>query len=83
MNHNTRCNVVHPQCRGYVHRTLFYSTLYKNHSSDLCTQLQIPSSPQSRAHSCRPLRTLLHISFITQNPLCTQLRRLSMHIAGT
>ena len=28
-NHNTRYNVVHPQCRGYVHRTVFYSTCYK------------------------------------------------------
>ena len=40
-NHDTRYNVVHPQCRGYVHRTAFYSTFYKNHSSDLRTQLQI------------------------------------------
>ena len=40
-NHNTRYNVVHPQFRGYVHRTVFYSILYKNHSSDLRTQLQI------------------------------------------
>ena len=42
-NHNTRYNVVHPQCRGYVHRTLFYSTFLQNHNSDLRTQLQIPS----------------------------------------
>ena len=56
-NNNTRYNVVHPQFKGYVHRTVFYSTLYKNHSSDLHTQLQISSSPQSRAHNCRPLRT--------------------------
>ena len=26
MNHNTRYNVVHPQCRGYVHRIVLYST---------------------------------------------------------
>ena len=66
-NHNTRCNVVHPQFRGYVHRTMFYSTLYKNHSSDLRTQLQISSISQVAhlaadllnhpknicAHSCR------------------------------
>ena len=45
-NHETRYNVVHPQFRGYIHRTVFYSTLYKNHSSDLRTQLQIPSIPQ-------------------------------------
>ena len=25
MNHNTRCHMVHPQCRGYVHRTVLYS----------------------------------------------------------
>ena len=82
-NHNTRYNVVHPQCRGYVHRTVFYSTFYKNHSSDLRTQLQIPSSPQSRTHSCRPLRTQLQISLITKNPLHTQLQRSSTHTAGT
>ena len=59
-NHNTRYNVVHPQFRGYIQRTVFYSTLYKNHSSDLRTQLQIPSIPQDVhlaadlcAHSCR------------------------------
>ena len=73
-NHDTRYNVVQPQCRGYVHRTVFYSTFYKNHSSDLRTQLQIPSSPQSRAHSCRPLCTQLQISLITQKP--------SVHIAA-
>ena len=60
--------MVHPQFRGYVHRTVFYSTLYKNHSSDLRTQLQILLSPQSHAHSYRPLRTQLQISFITQKP---------------
>ena len=67
-NHNTRYNVVHPQCRGYVHRTVFYSTLYKNHSSDLRTQLEIPSSPQSCALSCRSLCTQLQILLITQKP---------------
>ena len=36
-NNNTRYNMVHPQFRGYVHITVFYSTLYKNHSSDLRT----------------------------------------------
>ena len=58
-NHNTRYNVVHPQFRGYVHRTVFYSTLYKNHGSDMRNQLQIPSIPQAAhlaadlcAHSC-------------------------------
>ena len=67
-NQDTIYNMVHPQCRGYVHRTVFYSTLYKNHSSHLHTQLQIPSSPQSCAHSCRPLRTQLQIFFITPKP---------------
>ena len=59
-NHDTRYNVVHPQCRGYIHRTVFYSTFYKNHSSDLRTQLQIPSVLKAAhtaaglcAHSCR------------------------------
>ena len=66
--------MVHPQCRGYIHRNVFYSTLYKNHSSDLRTQLQIPSGPQSCAHSCRPLRTQLQIFLITQKP--------STHIAA-
>ena len=60
--------MVHPHFRGYVHRTVFYSTLYKNHSSDLRTQLQITSSPQSCALSCRSLRTQLQIFLITQKP---------------
>ena len=67
-NHNTKYNVVHPQCRDYVHRTTFYSTFYKNHSSDLRTQLSIPSIPQSCALSCRSLRTHLQIFFITPKP---------------
>ena len=66
--------MVHPQFRGYVHKTVFYSTIYKNHSSDLCTQLQIPSIPQSCALSCRSLRTQLQIFLITQKP--------SVHIAA-
>ena len=81
-NHNTRYNVVHPQFSGYFHRTVFYSTLYKNHSSDLRTQLQIPSIPQSCTLSCRSLRTQLQIFLITKNPLHTQLLRSSMHTAG-
>ena len=60
--------MVHPHFRGYVHRTMFYSTLYKNHSSDLCTQLQIPSIPQSCALSYRSLCTQLQIFLITQKP---------------
>ena len=35
--HDTRYNVVHPQCRGYVHRTVFYSTLYKKTIVLICT----------------------------------------------
>ena len=45
--------MVHPQCRGYVHRTAFIFNSLQRHSSDLCTQLQIFSTTQSCALSCR------------------------------
>ena len=45
-NHNTRYNVVHPQCRGYVHKIVFYSTLYKKITVLIC------------ALSCRSLQVL-------------------------
>ena len=68
-NHNTRYNVVHPQCRGYVHKLWFIQLATKS-TVDLRTQLQIPSILKSRAHSSRPLRTQLQVfpqSFL-QNP---------------
>ena len=68
-NHDTRYNVVHPQCRGYVHRTVFYSIFLQKPqfwSAHLATD---PFSPQSRAHSCRPLRTQLQI-FLSSKTLC-------------
>ena len=55
-NHNTGYNVVHPQCRGYVHKLRFIQLSTKP-QFDLRTQLQIPSILNSRAHSSRPLRT--------------------------
>ena len=61
--------MVHPQCRGYVHKTVFYFNFLQNHSSDLCTQLQISSSLLSRAHNSRPLCTQLQISLnLLQKP---------------
>ena len=59
-NHNTRYNVVHPQCRGYVHRTVFYSTCYKI-TVLIC------------ALSCRSL-LVLKIHAHSSRPLCTQLQ---------
>ena len=59
-NHNTKYNVVHPQCRGYVHKLCFIQLSTKP-QFDLCTQLQIPSVLNSRAHSSRPLCTQLQI----------------------
>ena len=59
-NHNTKYNVVHPQCRGYIHKMPFIQLATKP-QFDLCTQLQIPSVLNSRAHSSRPLRTQLQI----------------------
>ena len=67
-NHNTKYNVVHPQCRGYVHKLCFIQLATKP-QFDLHTQLHIPLVLNSRAHSSRPLRT--------------QLQRSSTHIAGT
>ena len=45
--------MVHPQCRGYVHRTAVIFNFLQTHSFDLCTQLQISSITQSCALSCR------------------------------
>ena len=59
-NYNTRCNVVHPQCRGYVHKLCFIQFATKP-QFDLRTQLQIPLVLNSRAHSSRPLCTQLQI----------------------
>ena len=44
--------VVHPQCRGYLHRTTVIFNLLQTHSSDLRTQLQISSAILSCALSC-------------------------------
>ena len=45
--------MVHPQCRGYVHKTMFIFNFLQTHSSDLHTQLQIFSTTQICALSCR------------------------------
>ena len=45
--------MVHPQCRGYVHRTTFIFNTLQNNSSDLRTQLQIFSTTQNYALSYR------------------------------
>ena len=52
--------MVHPQCRGYVHKLCFIQLATKP-QFDLRTQLQIPSVLNNRAHSSRPLRTQLQI----------------------
>ena len=82
-NHNTKYNVVHPQCRGYVHKLRF---------------IPLSSKPQFIcAHSCRFLPSLIAAhtaagfcahscrSFFPpyKNPLRTQLQRSSTHTAGT
>ena len=56
-NHNTRYNVVHPQCRGYVHRTMFYSTCYKITVLIYALSCRSLLVLKSRAHSSRPLHT--------------------------
>ena len=63
INHDTKYNVVHPQCRGYIHKLRFIQLATKP-QFDLRTQLQIPSVLNSRAHSSRPLCTQLQI-FLT------------------
>ena len=45
--------MVHPQCRGYIHRTMFIFNNLQTHSYDLHTQLQIFSTTQNCALSCR------------------------------
>ena len=75
-NHNTKYNVVHPQCRGYVHKLRF---------------IPLSPKPQFIcALSCRFLQllTAAHTAadlsfFLTKNPLRTQLQRSSTHTAGT
>ena len=44
--------MVHPQCRGYVHRTVVIFNFLQTHSSDLRTQLQIFSAILTYALSC-------------------------------
>ena len=60
-NHNTRYNVVHPQCRGYVHRTVFIFNSLQQHSYDLCTELQISAHLAADLLNNPKLRTQLQI----------------------
>ena len=67
-NHNTKYNVVHPQCRGYVHKLCFIPLSSKpQFIYALSYRFLLPFD--SRAHSSRLLRT--------------QLQRSSTHTAGT
>ena len=65
-NHNTGYNVVHPQCRGYVHKTVFLFNLLQSHSlicALSCRSLQSLKSAHTAAgpcaHSCRSFLNLL------------------------
>ena len=90
--------VVHPQCRGYIHRTTFYSTLYKQQflsAHSVAGLLNNPKTTHLAANSFSDLRTQLQmfsapLSYALflqhlsyKNPLRTQLQRSSMHSAGT
>ena len=75
--------MVHPQCRGYIHKLRFIPLSSKpQFICALSCRFLLPLD--SRAHSSRLLRTQLQ-TFLTflQNPLRTQLQRSSTHIAGT
>ena len=82
-NHNTKYNVVHPQCRGYVHKLCFIPLSSKPQfiCALSCRSLQFLTAAHTAAgfcaHSCR--------SFFLpyKNPLRTQLQRSSTHTAGT
>ena len=67
-NHNTTYNVVHPQCRGYVHKLRFIPLSSK--PQFICAhscRFLLPFD--SRAHSSRLLRTQLQIFLSSlQNP---------------
>ena len=62
-NHNTKYNVVHPQCRGYIHKLRFIPLSSKPQfiCALSCRFLQLTDS---RAHSSRLLRTQLQ-TFLT------------------
>ena len=53
-NHNTRYNVVHPQCRGYVHKLCLFNSL-QNHSlicALSCRSLQSLTATHTAAGLC-------------------------------
>ena len=82
-NHNNTYNVVHPQCRGYVHKLRFIPLSSKPQfiCALSCRFLQLLTAAHTAAgfctHSCR--------SFFLpyKNPLRTQLQSSSTHTAGT
>ena len=58
--------MVHPQCRGYVHRTVFYSTCYKTtvlicvlSCRSLQSLIAAHTAASLCAHSCRSFLNLL------------------------
>ena len=74
INHDTKYNVVHPQCRGYVHKTLFYSTCYKTTvliCALSCRSLQSLKATHTVAglcaHSCRSFLNLLTKTLCTHS----------------
>ena len=63
-NHDTGYNVVHPQCRGYVHKPCFIQLATKP-QFDLRTQLQIPSVlKKPRTQQQAPAHTAAGLSSI-------------------
>ena len=60
-NHNTKYNVVHPQCRGYVHK-LCSIQLSTKPQFDLRTQLQILSVlKRPRTQQQAPVHTAVEV----------------------
>ena len=73
MNHNSRCHVVHPQCRGYIHKTAFYSTYYKIIVLICALSCRSLRSLKPRTQQQASAHTAADLPFPHKTPLCTQL----------
>ena len=60
--------MVHPQCRGYIHRTVFIFNSLQQHSFDMRTQLQIFTHSATDLLNNPKLCTKLHI--LSSKTLC-------------
>ena len=82
-NHNTKYNVVHPQCRGYVQKLRFIPLSSKPQfiCALSCRFLQLLTAAHIAAGFCAHSYRPFLLSY--KNPLRTQLQSSSTHTAGT